>query len=289
MWEYKHYKDNGPLFSEEFFEEIDKGLEKEKRCSRENEFPLVGILQAPDGSRYTGDAAKGGKNPYYRNLKLKRRFPAIQVHKAFFSRLKEIVQTNGLLEDVVAKAYGDRNFASQFTAEREKTQREEAGLQDIIDGFREALKKIVLKKDDNMTETINAVIEEKEKTQLEKQALSLRAAELDKKERNFKEALKGEAFKKSAKLLLENITKIPPLALKTFLKKLIPQAVIHLGEKENVLELCYNLGAEKETKKAFSPRKTPKLAIVPPFRGQEDSRWTSIGDGGERWIRTTEG
>ena len=73
--------------------------------------------------------------------------------------------------------------------------------------------------------------------------------------------------------------KMPPLALKSVLKSLVPHTVIHLGEKEDTLELCYNLGAEKGTKKAFSLGKTPKLALVPPFRGQEDSRWTSIGNG----------
>ena len=97
-WEYKHYRENGPLFSGEFLQEIDKGLKKMEQCSRENEFPLSGILQAPDGTKYTGETAKSGKNLYYRNSANKKRFPMPLVHKVVFSRPGKIVQKKGHIE-----------------------------------------------------------------------------------------------------------------------------------------------------------------------------------------------
>ena len=264
-WEYKHHKDHGLLFSDDFFNEIDGGLDRLERRSRENEFPLVGILRAKDGTPYTGEAAKSGKNLYYRNLATKKRFTVASIHKALFSRLKEIVQTNGILENVISKALAEGSFGvPRFKEERKRIERESIQLKESIDGFGDAVKRIAMGKSERMEEMLNAVMEEKEKAVQEREALGSRVLELDQKEAEFKAMLTGEAFKKSAKLLLDNMHKIQPLELKKLVKTLIPKAVIRLGEEENILEISYNLAAQKPQKTAFSLGRTPNL---PPFLG----------------------
>ena len=252
-WEYKHFQDHGPLFSEDFLQEIDRGLEKAEQCSRENEFPLVGILQAPDGTNYTGEAAKGAKNLYYRNLANKKRFPVPLVHKVVFSRLKEIVQKNGLIEGVISKAL-DKGFldSSPFKDEKKRIEKEDTQLRESIDGFGEAVRKIALKNSDSMEEMLNAVMEEKEKAIKEREVLRLKALALDKKEGEFRESLTGKTFKRSAKMLLDNMEKIQPLELKKLINALIPRAVIHLGKEENTLQpLLQSCGQTKASKQHF--------------------------------------
>ena len=74
-WEYKHHKDHGPLFSGEFFQAIDRGLEKTKQCSRENEFPLVGILYAPRRFAVYGRGRQRWQKPLLSEFKVKKTVP----------------------------------------------------------------------------------------------------------------------------------------------------------------------------------------------------------------------
>ena len=172
-WEYKHRRDHGPLLGEELFQAIDRGLEKAKHRPRGNEFPLVGILHAPDGSRYTG----------------------------------------------------------------------------------EALKAVVLEKGENLAEMVQTVMEEKKRTDGRLGRLSERARELEAQEGRFLGSLDGRTFKRSAKLLVDNMHQIQPLELKKLVKTLIPKAVIFTEEGGNRLELLYNLDTGRGVKTAHSPIK----------------------------------
>ena len=284
-WEYKHYRDHGPLFSEEFFQAIDRGLEKTKQCSRENKFPLVGILYAPDGSRYTGEAAKGGKNPYYRNLKSKKRFPVKQIHKAIFSRLGELMRQNGLLEEVISKGKNHKEGGlSRLRREREKTQAEITRPKEAEEGLGDALKAIVLEKGDNLTEMIQVVIDEKNRTVRRLDSLTEKASELEAMECRFLKSLDGGTFKRSAKALVDNMQQIPPLELKKLVKTLIPKAVIVPEERGNRLELLYNLSSEAPPKKAFSLIKMPTYNPLASLRELEVKSWTSSQNGRSDWI-----
>ena len=180
-WEYSHHKEHGPFFSKEFFNRIDRGLEKNEFCSRENEFLFSGILFAPDGSKYGGEAAKGGRNLYYYNRKINKRFPAKQIHKLIFNRLKELLEKSGLLEKVISNAETHKGFGiSQFKVEKSRLEKEKAAQQQIVDRFSDALTDNILAKSKNIEIVVKTLLEEKEKA-LEK--IRLLACEL----KNLKE------------------------------------------------------------------------------------------------------
>ncbi len=303
-WEYKHYREHGPFFSEEFFKQIDRGLEKLPQHSRENEFPLSGILQAPDGSKYTGEAAKSGKHFYYRNTRNRKRFPAESLHKIIFSRLREILQREELLDQIVAKAHNGEN---RFQEERVRLQRDMAKCKALIGDFGDALKKVVMDKRDNLTEIIDAMLEEKEKAEKQQNLLALELANLDQKERAFWENLKGGKFKKFVRLLLDNSEKFHPLETKKLLRILIPKAVIVLEEDgKHSLELTYNFDPNEETAALLSKKAMGGLesgnGVLPllsqrrylrenlldaSVQNREDKSWSFTKSGGACWTRTS--
>ena len=241
-WEYKHFRNHGPLFGEEFFKKIDQGLQKVEYNSRANEFLLSGILFASDGSRYSGEASKSGKNPYYRNNKHNKRFSAKQLHKLVFDRLKDLIKKNGLLESVVSDIEKHPTLGlPKFENERKKIKKDMAEYQDSLESLSRPLKMSDLKNRDNYAEVFEAVLEEKRKCKEEIQSLGEKLYHLNEQENNFKESMKGDKFKKFAKQLLNNLKTLEPLELKGLIRTLIPRAVIVLGDKEHTLELIYNL------------------------------------------------
>ena len=247
-WEYKHHRDHGPLFSEELFREIDRGLEKLDYRSRENEFIFSGILFAPDGSRYTGEAAKSGDHLYYRNRKLNKRFPAKHLHKLVFARLKEVINRSGLLDDNVTRlAVSHKSELSHFDKERAEMEEELVRLRKIVDGFGDALRTMVLERQSGLEQVTSAMLEEKEKASQEMNAIKAELAVLAEKKESFSRELSvgGYRFKSFAKLLLGNLEKIHPMELKTMVRKLISRAVIVSREDGGFnLELLYNLEGE---------------------------------------------
>ncbi len=243
-WEYKHYRDHGPLFSEEFFRQIDQGLEKLPQRCRESEFPFSGILQAPDGSKYTGEAAKSGNNLYYRNIKHKKRFAADNLHKVVFSRIGEILKNGDLLNQIVTEAHKQGNV---FAEEKMRLRARMAHLQTLMERFGDALKNMVMDKKENLAEAIGVMLEEKAKVEQEREFLALNMDTLDREEALFRENLKGDKFKKFARLLLDNLEGLDPLELKKLVRTLIPKAVIILGEDgEHTLQLTYNFDPNGE-------------------------------------------
>jgi hypothetical protein len=176
-WEYKHYRENQSFFSEEFFENIDEGLNKLNYRSRENEFLLSGILFADDGSKYAGEAAKSGQHMYYYNRKIKKRFPVDHIHKLVFSRLKKLIENSGLLDNVIAKVEAHNELGlPKFKTERIRLEGEIRRLQAVVDNFSEALRSSVLEKKDNLTEIIDTLLVEKDKTSQDIQFLNKQLA-----------------------------------------------------------------------------------------------------------------
>ena len=272
-WEYWHRRQYGPLFGEDLFRRIDAGLEKIEYRSRENEFPLSGIIRAPDGSRYTGESAKGGRHFYYRNRKLKKRFPVAQVHGAVFSRLKEIVREGGLLEGIVSRFGGGGAGRSRFDGERRRLRAKIGRLGEVVDGFGDALKAVVLEKRDDLGEVVGTLKDERGKAERDIRKLAGDLARLDGEERGFDESLKGGGFRASAKLLLDNMEKMPALQLRQVLKVLMPKIVVVTGQGENTLEITYNLAG-------CGAKKPGILPAVSGIRTAEDESSTYTEDGG---------
>ena len=246
-WEYKHFQEHGPFFSKEFFEEIDEGLEKQAYRSRDNEFLFSGILYAPDGSKYGGEAAKGGENPYYYNRKQNKRFSAKQIHQLVFSRLREMVEKSGLLEESIAHFEKHEELGlPNFKRRREAMERELGKLQKLVDDFSDSLRKLVSDQRGNLEEVINAMLEEKQSAMEEIKQLKVALDALEEEKMLFQRELRGgHKFKSFAKLLLDNLESIDPIERKNLVRKLIPRATIVLGEDgQNRLELFYNLEAK---------------------------------------------
>ena len=299
VWEYKHFQEHGPLFSEGFFKKIDEGLQKVSYKSRESDFPLSGILFAPNGSKYLGEAAKSGKNAYYYNRKLGKRFCANQIHKSVFSRLKELLKKSDVLKSITSNLGKHPTLGvSRFKNERASIKKKIDNLHGVIEGLDNALKDSALKQKENFTEMLEEILEQKKQCTNDILLFKNKLASLDEKEKNFKVALRGEKFKDYIKLLLSNLKKLDSLEFKSLIRILIPKAIIHLGEAENKLELIYNLDV-----KTPPVRRTGGMevflhgqdGVIPLFPnpsyseqikggGQEDKKWPYIKSGRADWI-----
>ena len=168
--------------------------------------------------------------------------------------------------------------------ERKDIQDEMAKLGRAEEGLGEALKAVVLEKGENLAEMVQTVMEEKKRTAVRLGRLSERARELEAQEGRFLGSLDGRTFKRSAKLLVDNMHQIQPLELKKLVKTLIPKAVIFTEEGGNRLELLYNLDTGRGVKTAHSPIKKAPYGTPVSSRGLEVGSWTFSRNGRTDWI-----
>ena len=108
-WEYAH----GAIIDEETAANVDAVIasmrQKNPKKSKYNGFLLTGILVGEDSSRYHGDPAKSGANPYYYNKTLKQRIPCEELDKLVVKRVKEYLEKQGIIEEVIDKYLKHKN------------------------------------------------------------------------------------------------------------------------------------------------------------------------------------
>ena len=245
-WEYRHHKEYGDLVSRKLIKQVDLGLEKTTYCSRSNDFLLSCILYAPDGSRYYGEAAKSGKNPYYYNRSQRKRFPADHIHKLVLKRLEELLEKSNLEKLIGRIQSHDFLGTPKFLSKRQQLMREIRRLHGVVENFSTALRDSVTQNKDSLVEVIETMIEEKKRAQEEIARLKQELHNLAQQENRFREALKGDKFKRFVKTALSKMKSMHPLEQKNFVQAVIPKMVIHSGEKGYYLQLFYNLNTDPQ-------------------------------------------
>ncbi len=261
-WEYWHRREHGDLIDPELVKKVDEGLDRIEHRSRDNEFLLSGVVFAPDGSRYGGEAVRSGEFCYYRNRKNGKRFPANHLHELVLTRLRELLKV-GVLEELIEKISKHQHFGlPKFKQERRDLEKEIVRLEKVVERFTESLRKNVVENTENLAEIIDLMIKEREKANSEIAALTLKLDELEQKEQQFKGNLKGDKLKRFIRLTLDNLDSMHPLEQKRLIKIIIPRITIHLGEKEHTLELFYNLDLDTHNLASSSHSRRGSLPLT---------------------------
>ena len=191
---------------------MDAGLDQLDTRARPNEFLLSGVLYAPDGSRYGGEIAKSGAHSYYYNRKINKRFPVGHLHEKLFSRLKQLLGESAEFQALVDRVREDSDFGSKrFDVEEERILNRISFLNETVENFSEAMKKLVSECRENLGEVIDNMIAEKQKALDEISRLEDEIEWVRKKRAHHEKCLKGKSFKSTVKTILDGLDRVGPL------------------------------------------------------------------------------
>lgn len=237
-WEYAH----GAIIDEAMAKDVDAILAsmhlKNPKKSRYNGFLLTGVLMSEDGSRYHGDPAKSGANPYYYNKTQRKRIPCEELDKLVIQRVKEYLDKEGVIEGVIEKFLKHKNVGVPFLEEEKARLRNKIrDLAKVIESFSETLRQAALA-GQNVAELAQSLLEERKKAEGEHLVLKERLGALEGKTEQFKRNLQGISLRKFLGLVLTRFDRIPDMKKKQIIQSVVPRAVVR---NDGILELHIDL------------------------------------------------
>lgn len=167
-WEYAH----GVIIDEATAADVNAVIasmrQRNPKKSKYNGFLLTGILVGEDGSRYHGDPAKSGANPYYYNKTLKQRIPCEELDDLVVKRVKEYLEKQGVIEGVINNFLKHKNVGVPFLEEEKTRLRNKIrDLARVVESFSETLRQAALA-GQNVAELAQSLLDERKKAEEEK-------------------------------------------------------------------------------------------------------------------------
>lgn len=255
-WEYYHHRIHGDLINPDLLKAVDILAAKVDRKSRENEFMLSGMLEAPNGSRYGGEFTR--KKAYYYNRKIGSRFGSEHLHQLVMNRLKEYLMDNGLLAHLIKRMSEHKDFGlPKIRQERERVEAEIKKIEQMAHCFTEAIRSAAVEGEKDLAAVVRTLLQQKEQADQELIQFQSELVALRDEEERFRESFKGDNMKEYLKVVLSHFKALHYLEQKRVIRTLIPKGVIHAGKTENTLDLYVNLD--------------PKVVPFPKGRGRPSS------------------
>lgn len=310
IWQYHHKKEHGNIVDSELLEQVDELVKTIEWKPRQNEFFMAGVIAAPDGTKYYGEAANGGKNYYYYNTKNRHRLIADEIHELVIKKLKKLLLDSGKIEELIKSAESQKKAGlSGFQNEKNRIELRLLELNKVEESFSDSIRALALKGGDNLESTISMLMDEKDRAEKEAQELTLQLQSLSEEERRYREDFQGSQLKKFLKMTLRDFDKMQCLEKKILLQAVFPQIIVHQIESGVDLELVTSLDPFKspspsvqnggasshQCKVLHFPSqyrqsnqnlgvKKPHFLDPSPVRGEEDKKWGFVMNGRPDWI-----
>lgn len=283
-WDYAH----GVIIDEMTAAGVDTILStmqhRHPRRSKYNGFLLTGILMAEDGSRYHGDPAKSGANPYYYNKAQKKRIPCQDLDELVINRAKEYLDKRGVIEDVINKYLKHKNVGVPFLEEEKARFRNKLrDLGRVIESFSDTLRQAALA-GQNVAELAQSLLDERKKAEGEQIALRAQLEHLEGKTEQFKRNLQGISLRKFLERVMTRFEKLPDTQKKQVIQAVVPKAIVRT---DGILEIYIDLDPENRHKDG--PGDTSPTHSLPMASGADSvecKSWGLGGDGGTNLTRT---
>ncbi|MCH2534224.1 MAG: recombinase family protein [Bdellovibrionales bacterium] len=310
-WEYFHRREHGDIIDPKLLAQVDELVQTVEWKPRQNEFYLAGVVFAPDGSRYYGEAAKSGSNCYYYNRKAGHRIIAKELHDLVIQKLKSLIKDSKKFENLMRGARLQKQTGlSDFAAQRLQIVGRIEELNQIEERFSESIRALALKGADNLESAISLLVEEKETAKKEMSTLHAELADIELKEKSYKENCQGQALKKFLKTAFRDFDKMYDIEKKTLLQAVFPQILVHVTDQGVDLEIVISLDPFQSPSPApdhrghggasakILPFRSHKNSIsnsdlgikkghfvsASPARGEEDTKWPFVVNGRTDWI-----
>ncbi len=309
-WEYHHKKEHGDIIDPELLKQVDELVQTHEWKPRVNEFYLSGVLLAPNGTKYYGEAANGAKNYYYYNKSSRHRIITGEIHKIVENKLKALLLDTGKLEKLILSAKSQKKMGmGSISDEKQRVIERLSELEKVDKSFSDSVRALALKGGDNLEGTISMLLEEKEKAAKEAEELRFELHELSEKEKSYKEDFRGHQLSKFLKMTLKQFDKMPDIEKKILIQAVFPQILVHQTNEGVDLEITISLDPFKSPSPqskngggSFQPckvlqfpsvyknssdeldTKKPHFLSSQPSGGEEDKKWGFLVNGRTDWI-----
>ena len=218
-WEYFHRREHGDIIDPELLRQVDELVETIEWKPRQNEFYLAGVVYAPNGTRYYGEAVKSGQNFYYYNRKAGHRIIADELHDIVTNRIKGLIKDNGKFESLLESAKAQKHLGlNQFAEEKSHCLDRLEELKQVEARFSDSIRSLALKGTDNLESAISMLIEEKDNAKKEIDELGVQLNDLEQQEQNYKNGFQGDALKKFLKMAFRDFDKMYDIEKRLYYK-----------------------------------------------------------------------
>jgi DNA invertase Pin-like site-specific DNA recombinase len=297
-WEYFHHREHGDIIDPDLLAQVDELVETIEWKPRQNEFYLAGVVFAPSGTRYYGEAAKSGKNFYYYNRKAGHRIIADELHDIVTKKLKGLIKDGEKFESLLESAKAQKQLGlSQFAGEKSHCSARLEELREVEARFSDSIRSLALKGTENLESAISMLIEEKDSAKKEIDDLLDEMKNLEQQEQTYRNSFQGDALKKFLKMAFRDFDKMYDIEKKTLLQAVFPQILVHVNDEGVDLEIVTSLDPFQSPTPASSTRGSGEgsAKILPfpsiknsnqnlgtkkghflsskPVRGLEDTKW----------------
>ena len=241
-WEYAHHREHGAIIDPELLKQVDELVETIEWKPRQNEFYLAGVVLAPNGTRYYGEAAKSGKNYYYYNRKAGHRIIAGELHDIVTKKLKGLIEDSRKFESLLENAKLQKHFGlGQFAEEKAYLMARLEELKQIEARFSDSIRSLALKGADDLENAISLLVDEKDAAKKEIEEINCSLIGLEQREKSYKNSFQGDALQKFLKMIFRDFDKMYDIEKKTLLQAVFPQILVHVGQEGVDLEVVTSL------------------------------------------------